>query len=350
MSRYIPPALRGKQNAAASPAARATRNDRETQPSPANFFSYNEIHHHYWPEWDPYKDPYTAARRKSGQEVSEDATIGIDQGEASKPAESTDSKTPHDEAKDGVKDAEKEEVHDNGGFLESQHGTLNGSAAKKDELVYMMIFRGANPRWPTDKIVFVHTNLRLLPKSKGNEAETGTTNSDTPAAAEERSSDLPSNSSSPFASSSQPSLPTCIAVFAQPEKCYTTHEPDSRNFKFVGYHKIQHMQLLQPHSAELVHMLKQKWDLGRKRESKRVAESWKSSLNQEWAVLKLVLDYDANSNLENPKVEHLEDRNLGEKKNVTPQKSVNGLLKEMRMEENKDSKEGPEDVTGASDT
>ncbi|CAN8104144.1 unnamed protein product [Discula destructiva] len=46
---------------------------------------------------------------------------------------------------------------------DSHHGTINASAADPNKLECMTLFHDANPRWESDGIIFVKSNLRILP-------------------------------------------------------------------------------------------------------------------------------------------------------------------------------------------
>ena len=48
-------------------------------------------------------------------------------------------------------------------FSACPESSLNNSAERQDELAYLMLFPGANPRWKDDRIVFAKSNLELLP-------------------------------------------------------------------------------------------------------------------------------------------------------------------------------------------
>lgn len=83
-------------------------------------------------------------------------------------------------------------------------------------------------------------------------------------------------------------------------------------------------------------MLDQKFSIpdrfGRVKTQQRSPESWKRSLEHRWAVIELKKDEEAAKNLPAPDVKIADVR---EKRNVekekTPQKSVNEMLKEMRL-------------------
>lgn len=55
-----------------------------------------------------------------------------------------------------------EEINAHFGDL-THHSTLHDSAAYPDKLSYLVLYRNANPRWESDRIIFVHTNIHILP-------------------------------------------------------------------------------------------------------------------------------------------------------------------------------------------
>jgi hypothetical protein len=164
--------------------------------------------------------------------------------------------------------------------------TLHASASSPDSLAFVMLFHGANPRWATDHILFVKSNLHLLRTETVHVEETATPHK----------------------------LPESVAVFEQ-----RSHTRPAR-FQFVGYYKVTHVDFLSPRTADLVRMLEQKWTKkdrhGNVSQIEREGEAWKRSLNQTWAVVKFEKDEAA------------------EKEKGTlelPERSVNELLQEMRI-------------------
>jgi hypothetical protein len=171
----------------------------------------------------------------------------------------------------------------------SQHNisTLHPSAAHPDSLAFVLLFPGANPRWASDNILFVKSNLDLIRTST------------------EDSSDEVEAAGK---------LPEAVAIFEQ------THHSLSAKFVFIGWYKVTHVHFISPRSPDLVRMLAQKWTKrdrdGNVSQIERQGESWTRSLNLHWAVVKFEKDEAA------------------EKEKGTldiPQKSVSELLQEMRV-------------------
>ena len=164
--------------------------------------------------------------------------------------------------------------------------TLHASASSPDSLAFVLLFPGANPRWATDHILFVKSNLDLI--------RTGTEDDK--------------------ASSSARELPHSVAVFEQ------THRSQPAKFAFIGWYEVTHVQFISPRTADLVRMLEQKW-MKRDRDGnvsqiERDGDAWIRSLNQHWAVVKFEKDEGAEKEKGNFEI---------------PEKSVNELLQEMRM-------------------
>lgn len=122
-----------------------------------------------------------------------------------------------------------------------------------------------------------------------------------------------------------------IAVFEQ-----QGGRGQSGGFRFAGYHRIASLEYLAPHSRELLRLLEQKFTLtdrrGRVRQKQRSEESWKSSLRHRWAVIQMEKDQEANDGLPPPKIE-VRDKSVGDADGSSPKKSVNELLREMRLKD-----------------
>lgn len=56
---------------------------------------------------------------------------------------------------------------------DSHSSTFHGSKDRPDDLSYLLLFCGANPRWANDHIVFAKSNLALLPEYASKKAENG---------------------------------------------------------------------------------------------------------------------------------------------------------------------------------
>lgn len=122
-----------------------------------------------------------------------------------------------------------------------------------------------------------------------------------------------------------------IAVFDQPGG-RGQHSP----FRFVGYHRIASLEYLAPHSRELFQLLEQKFTLtdrrGRVRQKQRSEESWRGSLKHRWAVIQMEKDQEADDGLPPPKIE-VREKSMGGDDASSPKKSVNELLREMRLKD-----------------
>ncbi|KAF2089456.1 hypothetical protein K490DRAFT_63591 [Saccharata proteae CBS 121410] len=223
-----------------------------------------------------------------------------------------------------------------------QPSTLNGSAAVPDSLTYVMLFKDSNPRWRSDGIIYVKSNLELLPGGKPQEkgiafgfrdwrhegkpiqrkeSAEGSTDASSPEAVNENNADLTPET----VESMKP-----VAVFEQKGFSHRS------GLEFLGYYRIAALQFLEAKSEELIRMLEQKWSLkdarGRDRKIERDESSWYSSLSRRWAVIKLEKDDVATSELGSPNIKSSAQDGTG-----GPNKSVNEMLKEMRLGQNKDT-------------
>ncbi|OCT52364.1 hypothetical protein CLCR_10690 [Cladophialophora carrionii] len=176
------------------------------------------------------------------------------------------------------------EEHPEDGVGKRQSKTLHDSAATPGALAYVLLFKDANPRWETDGIVYTKSSLELLPAQPANGADdaaasasgldikVGESNDPLPA---QLSNTFPGEAHAPEAIKENHILTATdasdvvpgadatkrhpIAVFSQVRR--PPYDPDSTNirtFRFTGYFKIAKLQLLQPHSPELLRMLEQK--------------------------------------------------------------------------------------------
>lgn len=163
-----------------------------------------------------------------------------------------------------------------------------------------------NPRWLTDNIIFVKSALDLLP-TQDDEKQKETRGG--PAAKH-------------------------IMIFEQ----QNTHKTVSNAmFTFIGYFNLVNMQILEPQTSELVRMQEQKWTrtdkFGRARPINRNAESWKKSLTQRWAVLKFEKDDTFGKDMQPPQIKTSSHQREDNEVSGQHGKSVNEMLKEMRMQD-----------------
>lgn len=169
-----------------------------------------------------------------------------------------------------------------------------------------------HPRWKEEKIIYVKSELQLLP------TQVKPSDSDSQPPNEAPTAPLANN----------------IMFFQQD----VTYGRTNDRFKFIGYHKLTRMDVLEPQTPELVRMLEQKWTRtnrwGKSRQIPRNAVSWQKSLSYRWAVLKFEEDEGTNKTLGTPPIEVSEEprrRMREDKENVQPPRSVNDMLKDMRL-------------------
>ena len=276
-SRYVPPHLRNKASSSGGPetpssAPKSSRHDEE-------LFTASEIEAYFWPKkFDP----------------------------------------------------ENEDPH--GGV--STSSTLHASEETPDKLSYIILFKGANPRWFADKIIYVKSNLDLLPNGpESKEAHQSSEHkhdeeaTEKPSVNDSQSEDKPDSTDvvTPAPQASAP-LSTPIPIFQE----IPASRP--RSIRFAGYHTISNFELLEPNSPALVRMLEQKWSStdrhGNVRHKERDADLWKKSLQWRWAVIKFKSDPKTDEERGTPNIERREEEGgVGGKDG----KSVNEMLKELRM-------------------
>ncbi|KAI4604469.1 hypothetical protein KJ359_000607 [Pestalotiopsis sp. 9143b] len=272
-------------------------------------------------------------------------------------------------------------------FWEGQTGssfksvTLHDSKARPGELAYVCLFLGANPRWASDGIIFVKSELRLLPEYGDqilqhgpwdSPAEFRKARNGVDAAQEELAqeyeildeatepqdisapksplpdadkissshSNPPSPPLSPLDTRAVPAskvysdLPTYpsiapidynpgpgdpVAVFREVEKPFT--------YVFDGWYAIRRINVIAAHSAELVRLQQQEWERRDRRGNvipntrQRDVAAWKASMRHNWTVVKF----------EKVAAEEAPPPPSIGKAEVASKKSVTEMLKDMRL-------------------
>jgi hypothetical protein len=224
--------------------------------------------------------------------------------------------------------------------------TLHASAGSPRSLSWILLFDGANPKRNDDGVIYVKSNLDLLPAitvpsetqpviavvaPKQPLDEPGgvmlPTNSRAPD--EDHNQDPPDGIQNPTAaepSFRRPKETTVtnhspIAVFYQPIRHV------SRSFKFLGWYKIDHIQTLEPLSRELADMLLEKWEevdkYGYRLPPKRRFSIRLKSVYHKWAVVSMKKDEEATRSKGNPNIER-HDQHEG-----TPEESEGGSFNDM---------------------
>jgi hypothetical protein len=214
-----------------------------------------------------------------------------------------------------------------------QHSTLNDSADLKNSLSHVLLFHGANPRWESEGIIFVKSNLEILPQyqqAKSERVPSKVEPASKPESAEEEMKCRKRQKEDEPPIDIIPKESTPIACFEQGRRSLKFE-----GFAFAGYFTIKNIALLSPFSKALTRMLEQKWSHEDKRGNAQVAkrrgEDWERSLSYEWAVIKFEKMEGENVPPLPPKIEKLPPRERKAFKEQGPQKSVNELLAEMRL-------------------
>ncbi|KAI0863485.1 hypothetical protein F4860DRAFT_64227 [Xylaria cubensis] len=140
-----------------------------------------------------------------------------------------------------------------------------------------------------------------------------------------------------------PESPLPIAIFEEQRTPGLRTGGNNAQFAFKGWFKISRINILAPHSAELVRMLQQKWGrkdrFGHVLPSKpRDASAWNTSLAMEWAVIAFQL-LEGEDAPPAPQIEKLPEP----ERPIT--KSVNEMLSDMRLNDDSGGAEKDEHAT-----
>ena len=273
-----------------------------------------------------YIPPHLQNKSGSSQDESKSATANADSNQLlQRPLQDLKLSSADENAGYSVDEIATHYNNDQLGVA-SKASTLHSSASKPHELVYVLLFRNANPRWESDQIIFAKTNIDLLPGYSDFKASTDggtstaqvdgatkvTTSSENPSLGasdghhRSPTSDHPANSATEetqVTTSNENDTSPLIPVFT--ERSY-------RRFTFSGYFHIINVDFLAPGSAALIRMLEQKWapahNSGRGDQrtgtKQRNPEKWAKSLRLVWAVVKMGKVEE--SGLEEPKIGRVE--------------------------------------------
>jgi len=239
------------------------------------------------------------------------------------------------------------EIHVHYNNQSGVHSTLNESPQNPGKLGYIVLFRGANPRWQKDHIIFAKTNVGLVPgyenKTKPDTKTTSENNTEVTkehAASEvgnasqkqehaaANSSDNRQNivveSASDVQSLSSPSQIKAEAKIPVFLEIMNRAKHTTRKFLFYDYWDVAHVEFLAPRSPELVRMLQQKWEISQERSNgwrppnvkQRDPEAWEQSLRQEWAVIQLKRVEDTEGALKDPEIKEMEEESPDSKRGL----------------------------------
>ncbi|KAK5952447.1 hypothetical protein OHC33_006490 [Knufia fluminis] len=340
---YVPPALRRKQEALAKGeklSDDATLSTTLDATSNSALPTVTDIQNHFWP---PKKTDSSVLKARDVNTAS-----NVPSSATEKPLEAV-------EDTDADKNGKNQSTETSSGTITTnqprQHSTLNGTAAEPDKLKYVLLFHQAvssalsketnpisatkhqtitldkhslpqHPRWQTGQIIYVKSDLHLLPQQLLPPPEEPTTKAP------------PANPDTPLA--------TQVMIFEQDSE----RNQSRARFTFLGHYDLIHTQILNPNTPELTRMLEQKWTRigkwGATRQIQRDADSWKKSLSYQWAVLKFKkIEADADAGLEPPKIESVYNE-AGFRRDELwsgSRKGVNEMLRDLRIKESKDERE-----------
>ena len=196
-------------------------------------------------------------------------------------------------------------------------GTLNSAGEHNDDpskesLSFIIVFKDQHPQWPPK--IFCKSRLHLLPptpvSSIDAEAKLSKSNDDSITTQNSQAG------KSPMAPGSQADV-----VYGPPVPIFSQIQARPAIYRYDGVRSVISTTYLQPGSTELIDLLNLKFGSQRK---ERTPESWQSSISTKWAVVEM-------SELEegeNPMVPL---------KKMKDEKSVNEMLREMRIKDSKRS-------------
>ncbi|KAI4690238.1 uncharacterized protein J4E84_004422 [Alternaria hordeiaustralica] len=242
------------------------------------------------------------------------------------------------------------------GAEDTHNATLHSSAANPNGLSWVLLFNGANPKWDEDGVIFVKSNLNLLtvptPASElksviavalpaqrlDKPGEDGGVMLPTSSEVADEDYEEGSSSGTPEPTTTEPLSDhpnervlidySPIAVFSQVVR------RDSRPFKFIGWYEIEHLQILEPGSQGLLHMLWDKWNPKDKHGNyvprQRGSVNLMKSMSYSWAVVQMKKDEEAMENKGEPKIERM--GNTEDMTGDSEGQSVNEMLAQMRLE------------------
>ncbi|KAK4548615.1 hypothetical protein LTR36_009525 [Oleoguttula mirabilis] len=216
--------------------------------------------------------------------------------------------------------------------------TLHDAAVTPGKLAYLFLFYQANPRFDTDHIIYVKSNLDLLPHQSADSSNQGEAagvkpDGETSCSIDETAAGVPVERVSAHRVPAAASTPGDtdepaagpVTIFKQ------TRRGGSRSFAIEGWSTIERLAFCESHSPELVRILEQKWTKTDRRgnviKEQRDERSWQESLRHRWAVLKFARDEVAEKDRGRPKAQRLAD----EVEESGPTKSVNETLAAMRL-------------------
>lgn len=298
---YVPPGLRKKQQNTVTESVSALDSSASGNVGTVALPSLDDIQKHFWPT--PTIDEKHLTDNDGDQE-----TVTTDKDDV-RVTSATDNHTVPSSSHPTVR---------------KSHSTLNATEAEPNRLRYVLLFHNSvrqrpglrllalielqHPRWKEDKIIYVKTDLHLLPQ----EADTAASNE------------------SPGGLLAQE-----VMVFDQ-SLDFVSQIASRARFKFLGFYNLERMQILEPKTPELVRMLEQKWTRtnkwGRSRQIERDSKGWQKSLNHSWAILKFTKADVAGVKLSPPKIEIQLNDNRSRGKENEPQMFVNEMLRDLRLQ------------------
>ncbi|KAI9653297.1 MAG: hypothetical protein M1831_006132 [Alyxoria varia] len=367
-SRYVPPALRDTSTSIISGDQESTACSKN--PEVPNI---NEME----PKNEAMDDAAPPTRSLAELAVSSEDNAGnaaAEKAEGSSNAENM--KMPPTNDRQGRTLYTIDEVHqhfqkpshgnENAAFDVRPNSTLNNSIAEPNGVGYVVLFPGANPKWDSEKLIYVKSNIDLLPGYKSepmkkkqldeanmraNQQEQGHVTFSDKAEGKENSPSLEASEvplpESPAPAAASDDLPDIIPgqddssfkfnpveplvvsgerkgkPITEPIPIYAQMGRWNRSFVFVGHYRILDIEFLAPRSPALVLMMDAKWGaMDANRRGKRPAEAWRQSLDVWWAVVKFVEEEGVDIETPAAEGEHAKGKNNEEAKVIVDVKEA----------------------------
>lgn len=198
--------------------------------------------------------------------------------------------------------------------------TLHSSESNPSGLNHIIMFENAHPQFADQGIIYVKTNLEILPKKVAGASDLGP------------SSGVEGDGQGDGGGNMDPRPSNPIAMFVQHR--LGVQAKQSRSFKFDGWYHMKEIDFFEPHSENLGRMLKRKFTrtdrYGNVSQSQRSKDKWEASIARRWAALELERDLDAEKTHNSPDIPIIEHDKSDP---VHRGKTVNEMLKELRMKD-----------------
>lgn len=185
------------------------------------------------------------------------------------------------------------------------------------------MFENAHPQFADQGIIYVKTNLEILPEKLAGASDMGS------------ASGVEGDGQGDDGGNMDPRPSNPIAMFVQHR--LGAQAKHAQSFRFDGWYHMKGIEFFEPHSENLGRMLKRKFTrtdrYGNVSQSQRSKDKWEASMARRWAALELERDLDAEKTHKRPDIPMVEQ---DKSETVHAGKTVNEMLKELRMKDDSD--------------